>query len=97
MDRGLRDIGTKTKLEKQFMQHTENRPFFPSLFSPTFLVPDLMLLEDEVNGSGAATFDNFYQTYRMSENSRLEYRNVERKYLFTFLADHNVGYVDLEK
>ena len=31
-----------------------------SLFSPTFLVPSLMLDELEVKGSGAATFESFW-------------------------------------
>lgn len=31
-----------------------------NLFSPTFLEPSLMLVELEVNGSGAATLDSFY-------------------------------------
>ena len=33
----------------------DNRAFPP----PTLLVPSLMALEEEVNGSGAATFESF--------------------------------------
>ena len=39
----------------------DNKAFPP----PTFLVPSLIALEEEVNGSGAATFESFcYQTRR---------------------------------
>jgi len=34
----------------------DNKAFPP----PTFLVPSLIALEEDVNGSGAATFESFY-------------------------------------
>lgn len=46
-----------------------------SLFSPTFLDPSLMLVELEVNGSGAATLDSFYgyveKWVQVEQNKRL--------------------------
>ena len=44
-----------------FSERTENlpAPFLASLFSPTLRVPALMLEDDAVNGSGAASLESF--------------------------------------
>jgi len=54
-----------------------------SLFSPTFLVPSLMLDELEVKGSGAATFESFCG---MVNGAAVAGRRATCR--FAFLADH---------
>lgn len=63
----------------------DNKAFPP----PTFRVPSLIALEEDVNGSGAATFESFcYPTRaiskRLSMATHVEGERMDKKYALTF-------------
>ena len=66
---------------------------------PTLRVPSLIALEEEVNGSGAATFESFCNpTHGQHQSEPVGVTKAERKqdraHLFAFFADHGLVSID---
>ena len=69
----------------------DNRAFPP----PTFRSPSLIALEEEVNGSGAATFESFCSGF-VSDFQSGENGGKREWHLFALFADHGLVSADVD-